>query len=54
MYADDLEGHPPPKGWASVKSIGWMLNGLVGRTIEGHTLTARKVRGTTHYRVERR
>jgi len=53
MYADYLEGHPPPKGWTSVKSIGWMVNALVGRTIEGYTLTTKKVRGTTHYTVAR-
>jgi hypothetical protein len=52
MYADYLNGHPPQKGWSNVNSIGISLRRLVGRNIEGHTLTTRKIHGTTHYAVE--
>ena len=51
MYSDYLDGHPPSKGWVNVKSISWMLAGLVERTIEGYKLTRKTVRGTTHYTV---
>ena len=53
MYTDYLDGHPPPKGWGNVKSISWMLAGLVERTIEGYKLTRKTVRGTAHYTVVR-
>jgi hypothetical protein len=54
MYVEYLSDHPPPKGWGSVNSLGWMLNRLVGRTIEGYALTKKTVRGIAHYVVERR
>ncbi|MBK5965884.1 hypothetical protein CCR95_17825 [Thiocystis minor] len=52
MYADYLSGHPPQKGWSNVNSIGISLKRLVGRNIDGYTLTTRKIHGTTHYSVE--
>lgn len=54
MYSDYLIEHPPAKGWGNVRSIGWVLEGLVGRTVEGYTLTKKKVNGTTRYVVELR
>lgn len=53
MYTDYLDGHPPTKGWGNVKSISWMLAGLVERTIEGYKLTRKTIHGTAHYTVVR-
>ena len=54
-YAEYVADYPPPKGWGNVKSIAWLLDGLVGRTVEGHTLAKRKGAGKTmRYVVERR
>ena len=51
-YTAYVEAYPPPKGWSNVDSVGWMLNRLVGRTIEGHRLATKKVKGITRYTVE--
>ena len=50
-YNEHLADHPPPRGWGNAKSIGQVLGGLVGRIIEGHTLTKVTVRGSAHYAV---
>jgi hypothetical protein len=51
-FRNILADHPPPKGWDNVKSIGWMLNRLVGRVVEGHTLRRKMVQGKTRYWIE--
>ena len=53
MYADYLSEHPPAKGWDNVRSIGWMLDKLVGRVVEGYTLRKKTVKGTSRYTITR-
>jgi hypothetical protein len=51
MFSDYLNGHPPAKGWTNVNSVGTRLGRLVGRTIEGWTLSKKTIHGTTHYTI---
>lgn len=54
MYKDYLADYPPPKGWGNANSISWMINRLIGRTVQGYTLTKKTVHGSTHYVIEQR
>jgi hypothetical protein len=53
MYKDYLAEHPPKKGWNNAKSIGQKLGTLVGRIVEGYTLTKKIVNGTAVYTLAR-
>jgi putative DNA primase/helicase len=52
MFTDYLDEHPPAKGWDNQRSIGWTLNGLLGRIIEGYKLSKKTMRGSAYYVIE--